>query len=749
MKRLLLPILTIAACIFGVVAQNDAMFVYRNDGAIHAFLKSDVDSIRYSHVGLDGLVHREFEVQEVWTADSVYRIPLAAIDSVSFVAPPTIFKSDVVRLDETFLDYIVSCDSLTLKLEPNIPVHLLPLAGDKLVLLDGCEALPYGFSGIVSEVKTMGDGIDVVCEQAYLEDIFDSFCSVSTMYGTSDTEPMYVASNGHPDRVVYSPGSKEFKIGPFSYDVTKEISAGLSPDSDLALKGGVSASLSIDPTFRIHTLLIMGEEQGTYFSCSITGDINVESNLAVYSGIEYSHDLELEELKIPIPGTYNLLNFYIVPGFFGRMGATVSASVTERRTYALGMAYDYSSIGANVLSPSLRCRLASSSREFEGSLDGSLAAGAFLETGFNLLSRDLLKVYVSGEYGWQINGSFVLRNSDIDEAEKDTKLYERLKASSIETGPFGNVSMGSSALNSGPSMTLGKSETLKKWDVVPTFSDTKITRSFSLTSADVSVQMSGDCLFPQTFGVKLFDDNKYEVADFNSPDKYTNQGGCISHSFSGVDKDKKFTVYPKVKLFGYDILASPSAELDSVSKEESFLTCPDDHHPHAIDLGLPSGTLWSCCNAGASKPEEYGEYYSFENTVSAPSREQFEELLEYTSKYFIRLNGVLGVFFKGHNGGEIFLPRTASYHKPHDGTYGVPGYGLYWSSTEWKWTPGELRGGIKGYALSFGRYDNITELKCGKGSVGCYNFYDKPHDCICYFKDGTHYCYCYPLRQVR
>ena len=28
------------------VAQNDAMFVYRNDGAINGFLKSDIDSIR-------------------------------------------------------------------------------------------------------------------------------------------------------------------------------------------------------------------------------------------------------------------------------------------------------------------------------------------------------------------------------------------------------------------------------------------------------------------------------------------------------------------------------------------------------------------------------------------------------------------------------------------------------------------------------------------------------------------------------
>ena len=42
--------------------------------------------------------------------------------------------------------------------------------------------------------------------------------------------------------------------------------------------------------------------------------------------------------------------------------------------------------------------------------------------------------------------------------------------------------------------------------------------------------------------------------------------------------------------------------------------CPDDHHPHQIDLGLPSGTKWACCNVGADKPEAYGGYYAWGET---------------------------------------------------------------------------------------------------------------------------------------
>ncbi len=37
---------------------------------------------------------------------------------------------------------------------------------------------------------------------------------------------------------------------------------------------------------------------------------------------------------------------------------------------------------------------------------------------------------------------------------------------------------------------------------------------------------------------------------------------------------------------------------------------PSDDHAY-VDLGLPSGLLWATCNVGASKPEDYGDYYAW------------------------------------------------------------------------------------------------------------------------------------------
>ena len=40
------------------------------------------------------------------------------------------------------------------------------------------------------------------------------------------------------------------------------------------------------------------------------------------------------------------------------------------------------------------------------------------------------------------------------------------------------------------------------------------------------------------------------------------------------------------------------------SSQTAYLSCPDNHHPHMIDLGLPSGTKWACCNMDTDHPEK-------------------------------------------------------------------------------------------------------------------------------------------------
>lgn len=67
-----------------------------------------------------------------------------------------------------------------------------------------------------------------------------------------------------------------------------------------------------------------------------------------------------------------------------------------------------------------------------------------------------------------------------------------------------------------------------------------------------------------------------------------------------IDKSGQYTE----KLFG-----------ELVEYENGIRICPDDNHPHMIDLGLPSGTKWACCNVGSSAPWEDGGLYAWGESV--------------------------------------------------------------------------------------------------------------------------------------
>ena len=164
------------------------------------------------------------------------------------------------------------------------------------------------------------------------------------------------------------------------------------------------------------------------------------------------------------------------------------------------------------------------------------------------------------------------------------------------------------------------------------------------------------------------------------------------------------------------------SQLDSITFDEGvYLTCPDDHHPHAIDLGLPSGTKWCCCNVGASTPEGYGGYYAWGETSEKsvytcrtyayfndntgwvdigsdiagtqydvahvrmgaswcmPSHEQQMELIDNCSRQWTQQNGVYGILVTGPSSGHIFLPAAGK--RWEDLLEGVGFWGYYWSGS--------------------------------------------------------------------
>ena len=180
-----------------------------------------------------------------------------------------------------------------------------------------------------------------------------------------------------------------------------------------------------------------------------------------------------------------------------------------------------------------------------------------------------------------------------------------------------------------------------------------------------------------------------------------------------------------------------------------YLTCPDDHHPHMIDLGLPSGKKWACCNVDAISPEDYGGYYAwfetevkddyswstyihadgteysfhindiFEDTFweqndvahmkwggswMVPSSDDFKELKKYCTYQWTSRYGIEGAKFTSKNNGNcVFFP--AAGYKSGIYRYGANSHGDYWSRGA---TLDYDENWLYGYSFSFGSTGSVV-----------------------------------------
>ena len=171
--------------------------------------------------------------------------------------------------------------------------------------------------------------------------------------------------------------------------------------------------------------------------------------------------------------------------------------------------------------------------------------------------------------------------------------------------------------------------------------------------------------------------------------------------------------------------------LISCSDDKDEPVYPDNHE--WVDLGMPSGTLWATCNIGANKPEEYGDYFAWGETVPKdvydmdnykwpyyskyndtdmkteleleddaaymnwgaqwrmPSLEQFDELCNSCSCRWTQRNGVNGQLLTGPNGNTLFLP--AANIRCETALSETGSRGCYWSRMRYTMLPGDFLDG--------------------------------------------------------
>lgn len=83
--RRIIFLLAVLACTIQSMQAYEYFTIYFTDGTkSEPFYATDVDSIRYSKLDVDSIEYANWQVQEIWTVDSVFRYPLSAIANLSF-----------------------------------------------------------------------------------------------------------------------------------------------------------------------------------------------------------------------------------------------------------------------------------------------------------------------------------------------------------------------------------------------------------------------------------------------------------------------------------------------------------------------------------------------------------------------------------------------------------------------------------------------------------------------------------------
>ena len=99
MKRLVVIIVCLLTIHIGY-AQTiiDPLYIFRNDGQFNSFIRSKVDSISFSHYDADGILHDRMTTQVVYTPDSIFHIPVEAVDSILFFTDRSVGWSDSSKI---------------------------------------------------------------------------------------------------------------------------------------------------------------------------------------------------------------------------------------------------------------------------------------------------------------------------------------------------------------------------------------------------------------------------------------------------------------------------------------------------------------------------------------------------------------------------------------------------------------------------------------------------------------------------
>ena len=783
MKRICLIILLVVISLSGMAQTiGEAFYIYRNDGQFNAFFRDEVISIEYSYEGISGNTYDEIVTQIVNTVDSVYKIPLAAIDSISFIQPETNLQPNVVQMAQNgLMNYLIAVDGMTLLFETTIPNELRPKV-DNILLYTDFESplLEEGFVGRVLKTEMTTDAFRVECDSIY--DIFDIFEQLTSIEIIGDNNNAIARRRVDGE---WNPGKKplNFNLG-YAHDLS---------DGQFSLSGSVNGAYAATLIYNITK-----KEQYVNLRINHEWQYGAHLNFKTNKGFNTLIGSETSLPAIRFPAIAPVLKFQIAGAPFvkgeGNMELDFSLN-SPIQSYVSQIVYNNGTFsGWNHRQSSSEGNIPSFETAF--SLNGSLQIGykvkfwLGVDVSIKGIANDFLKLGTGLDLyiGPKLTGDFSMKLG----TENPVNYYSTYKDSKFDLSLltvdyefFGEAALAGHKTPKGIFCNgTVQSPWNHEWYIMPEFSDLTIQKNEEKLSATINCTPSRDILFPLELGMGVYDETGElkQLAFEKTKYKRENEGYTINQSFYSLQREKEYEARPMIRILGGEVSAFPTkkfklekhievqtlsasnveknsatiagkvcgyvAGLDngevgfyynttgnpsrgngqsvyvgrlSYFSDGEFLTslsdleqgktyyyrayyycdgeyqygetcslttpvewsCPDNNHPHWIDLGLPSGTQWCCCNGGASSPEDFGGFYELEEIASmAPSLEQINELIDAcTYTYHITILGSeLVAKFVGPSG-TIYIPCAGAFWWGE--YYREYAHGDYWSSTEY------------------------------------------------------------------
>ena len=579
--------------------KQDALYVFRNDGKFNAFYYADIERIEYSKVDTLGKEQSDYVVQEIYALDSIFRIPISAIDSVLFVTPETKYKADVIRPDKTMTDYIVASDSVSwFRLSASAPSSVIPKVGDKILIENSVKQLPYGFSGIVSKVSNGSDGTTIETDAPALEDLYDRLIVKGAAGSQASANARTRGVNAIDGSLI---STEPIELPTFSGSATAmNLSGDLISFTDnvkISIEGSLALSYSITPKitdFRaffywdviegVKLYEYLKLERSEKYAVSLSGTLSGNADIPFTIGSEVKNGILSADRKTVTKriGGFDVELSY---GWFINGKWTVSSEISSEKvgTSLYTMSYDmpaYHIPTAEDFFTSTAYSLSTEKSSLSGWAAGlSGSTGLYAKAGIKIacLEREI-ETEARLEAGARLEENLGVSTTEIGRTDflERGSIFESITKEGSASRYFyasGAITMGLkmwlgmkwTPININPEVTLSKKALFR---VVPSMNsitweaDKKAPWRGTLT-----VPLGGDLLFSKKVGLAAYDmtDEKnltqvldfWKMADYESPTLYSE----IKEVIDDFEPSRTYKAWPQVNVCGYPVIANKEVEI--------------------------------------------------------------------------------------------------------------------------------------------------------------------------------------------